>query len=133
MLRIRGARGGSSRRSAFLGEGSLRSSANRGRRGGVSLPLPTSVSVADSHPTPLRGSSSLRVAGLFAGIGGLELGLHRAGHQAVFLCESDPGAVAVLRRRFPTVPMSDPGSLDVRLLESPPNDATLLTAGFPCQ
>jgi hypothetical protein len=34
----------------------------------------------------------LRVAGLFAGIGGIELGLARAGHHAGLLCEIEPGA-----------------------------------------
>ena len=36
--------------------------------------------------TPVR---QLRVAGLFAGIGGIELGLQRAGHEGVLLCEAE--------------------------------------------
>ncbi len=40
------------------------------------------------------------VAGLFAGIGGFERGLHRGGHQLVLLCENDLGASAVLSARF---------------------------------
>jgi C-5 cytosine-specific DNA methylase len=32
-------------------------------------------------------NTSMKVAGLFAGIGGFELGLARAGHEAVLLCE----------------------------------------------
>ena len=39
----------------------------------------------------------LKVAGLFAGIGGIELGLARAGHESNILCEFEPGARAVLR------------------------------------
>jgi DNA (cytosine-5)-methyltransferase 1 len=70
-----------------------------------------------------------RVAGLFAGIGGLELGLHRSGHETVMLCEIEPGAQAVLTSRFPGVPVVP----DVTALKSLPPDTTLLTAGFPCQ
>jgi hypothetical protein len=35
-------------------------------------------------------AGGLRVAGLFAGIGGIELGLHRAGHTTELLCERGP-------------------------------------------
>jgi len=45
---------------------------------------------------------SLSVAGLF---GGIELGLHRAGHASTVLCEIDPGARAVLSRHFPNIPI----------------------------
>ena len=38
--------------------------------------------------------------GLFAGIGGLELGLERAGHRTVLLSEKDEGAQQVLRERL---------------------------------
>src|SRR6266516_2561085 len=51
----------------------------------------------------------LKVVGLFAGIGGIELGLHRAGHQATLLCEVDPGARAVLADRFPCQDLSQAG------------------------
>jgi DNA (cytosine-5)-methyltransferase 1 len=74
-------------------------------------------------------SRSFVVAGLFAGIGGLELGLHRAGHRTSLLCELDPGARAVLDDRFPSIPKHD----DVRTLESLPKETSLLAAGFPCQ
>jgi DNA (cytosine-5)-methyltransferase 1 len=69
----------------------------------------------------------LSVAGLFAGIGGLELGLAAAGHHTEFLCEIDPAAQAVLGRRFglPVAP-------DVRRLRALPK-VDLLAAGFPCQ
>jgi DNA (cytosine-5)-methyltransferase 1 len=71
----------------------------------------------------------LAVAGLFAGVGGIEAGLHRAGHRSVLLCENDPGAIAVLGARFPEVPLEK----DVRLLAALPPEIQLLTAGFPCQ
>jgi DNA (cytosine-5)-methyltransferase 1 len=71
----------------------------------------------------------LRVAGLFAGIGGIELGLERAGHRTEFVCEIDPGAVAVLRKRFPGLSLHP----DVTTVRSLPPNVQLLTAGFPCQ
>jgi DNA (cytosine-5)-methyltransferase 1 len=79
--------------------------------------------------TPADYSHRLKIAGLFAGIGGLELGLHRAGHETALLCEIEPGARAVLTERFPGLKQHD----DIRTLESLPRDVTLVTAGFPCQ
>jgi DNA (cytosine-5)-methyltransferase 1 len=71
---------------------------------------------------------SLRVAGLFAGIGGIEQGLHAAGHTTTLLCEIDTAANQVLRSRFPEVDIAE----DVRELASL-GDVDLLAAGFPCQ
>jgi DNA (cytosine-5)-methyltransferase 1 len=70
----------------------------------------------------------LTVAGLFAGIGGIEAGLHRAGHRTVLLCESAPAAQRVLRERFGDVALVG----DVRELIGLP-EVDLCTAGFPCQ
>ena len=70
----------------------------------------------------------LSVAALFAGIGGIELGLRAAGHETYLFCERDAGAQRVLRAHFPDVPLSD----DVGdLVELPAVD--VVTAGFPCQ
>jgi DNA (cytosine-5)-methyltransferase 1 len=66
--------------------------------------------------------------GLFAGIGGIELGLGRAGFRTVSLCEIDTGAQAVLLHHFPRVRVEP----DVRLLDALPN-ADVVAAGFPCQ
>jgi hypothetical protein len=44
----------------------------------------------------MRGS--LTSAGLFAGIGGIELGLERVGFSASLLCELDSAAQVVFRR-----------------------------------
>jgi DNA (cytosine-5)-methyltransferase 1 len=71
----------------------------------------------------------LKVAGLFAGIGGIELGLSRAGHESKLLCEIDEAALAVLKVRFPEVSLHT----DVTKLERLPKGIELLTAGFPCQ
>ena len=70
----------------------------------------------------------MRVAGLFAGIGGLELGLHESGHETILLSENWAPAASVLRARFPDVPNAG----DVIRLKSLPT-VDLLTAGFPCQ
>jgi DNA (cytosine-5)-methyltransferase 1 len=67
------------------------------------------------------------VAGLFAGIGGIELGLADNGGRAEVLCESWEPATAVLRARFPEVPLVG----DVRTVRSLPA-VDLVSAGFPC-
>lgn len=69
------------------------------------------------------------IVGLFAGIGGLELGLHRAGHTTVLLCENDPVANAVLHEQFSKVPRHP----DIRFLTELPKETSLVVAGFPCQ
>jgi DNA (cytosine-5)-methyltransferase 1 len=71
----------------------------------------------------------MKVAGLFAGIGGLELGLANAGHTALLLCENWEPAAAVLSHRFPDVPKHG----DIRGLLDLPTETELLCAGFPCQ
>lgn len=76
-------------------------------------------------------SSALRVAGLFAGIGGIELGFHRAlgaAAETVLLCESWSPAQEVLAARFPGVDLHP----DVREIKQLPHGLDVLTAGFPC-
>lgn len=73
----------------------------------------------------------MRIAGLFAGIGGIELGFHRALGEEVqteLLCEWWEPAQAVLRARFPGVELHP----DVRELRDLPDGLDLLSAGFPC-
>ena len=73
------------------------------------------------RPTTIRAPAAAQkfrsMAGLFAGIGGLEKGLGEAGHSCQILCEIDPSARAVLqaRREFEGV-----------RLESDVNDALCL-------
>lgn len=71
----------------------------------------------------------MKIAALFAGIGGMELGLHEAGHRTIMTCEIWQPAVEVLAHRFPLVT----NHLDVSALKSLPAKTDLLTAGFPCQ
>jgi DNA (cytosine-5)-methyltransferase 1 len=74
-----------------------------------------------------RGSERLRVAGLFSGIGGIELGFERAGHAAELLCEVWEPARAVLAQHFPQIPLEG----DVRRLAALP-EVDIVAAGFPC-
>jgi DNA (cytosine-5)-methyltransferase 1 len=71
----------------------------------------------------------VKVAGLFAGIGGFEFGLTRAGHETELLCEIAESARAVLRIRFDAIDCYP----DIRNLRSLPAGIQVLTAGFPCQ
>ncbi|QIS17111.1 DNA (cytosine-5-)-methyltransferase [Nocardia terpenica] len=70
-----------------------------------------------------------RMVGLFAGIGGLELGLGAHGWESELLCEIEPGAQAVLSARFPEVEVHG----DVTRLRALPAGTELVAAGFPCQ
>lgn len=66
--------------------------------------------------------------GLFAGIGGIELGLHAAGYETILLSEIDPAAQAVLHERFAGVELHS----DIRTLDELPS-SELVAGGFPCQ
>jgi DNA (cytosine-5)-methyltransferase 1 len=67
--------------------------------------------------------------GLFAGIGGMELGMRSVGYEPELLCEILPEAQAVLKARFAGVDLRP----DVRALRSLPSTTSLLCGGFPCQ
>ena len=71
----------------------------------------------------------MNVVGLFAGIGGIELGLEATGHRTSLICEIDPAARAVLAAKFPTLKLHG----DVRTLVKVPKGTELVAAGFPCQ
>jgi DNA (cytosine-5)-methyltransferase 1 len=72
--------------------------------------------------------AAFTVAGLFAGVGGIEHGLEQAGGHAALLCERWGPARSVLAARWPRVPLHE----DVQTLQSLP-DVDVVTAGFPCQ
>jgi DNA (cytosine-5)-methyltransferase 1 len=69
----------------------------------------------------------MRVLGLFSGVGGMELGLERAGFTIAAMCEIDPYCQAVLRKHW-----SIPIYPDVRTLPRI-GGIFLVAAGFPCQ
>ncbi|GAA2599004.1 DNA cytosine methyltransferase [Dactylosporangium fulvum] len=71
------------------------------------------------------------MAGLFAGIGGIETGLRRAAGdqmETVMLCESWTPAQQVLEAHFPDVELQP----DVASLSCLPERLDLVAAGFPC-
>ncbi|MCA9051751.1 MAG: DNA (cytosine-5-)-methyltransferase, partial [Planctomycetaceae bacterium] len=67
---------------------------------------------------------------LFAGIGGLRLGLEAVGGRCVFSCEKDPHAQKTYQAWFGENPAGDVTSL-TEDSAIPPHD--VLAAGFPCQ
>lgn len=77
----------------------------------------------------------MRVLDLFSGIGGMSLGLERAGHETVAFCEIEPFQRRVLHKHWPEVPCYD----DVRTLTAARLAADgigrieIITGGFPCQ
>ncbi|REK40913.1 MAG: DNA (cytosine-5-)-methyltransferase [Actinobacteria bacterium] len=71
----------------------------------------------------------MRFVSLFAGIGGLDLGLERAGMECVAQVEIDPFCRAVLAKHWPDVPRFEDVRDDPR--GWPASD--MLVGGFPCQ
>ena len=70
------------------------------------------------------------VASFFSGIGGLDLGLERAGFQVRFHCEIKPFCRDVLKRHWQNVPVHS----DIRMLDETDIPQTdIWAAGFPCQ
>jgi DNA (cytosine-5)-methyltransferase 1 len=90
------------------------------------------VGAKRSDAPPLENSHTaepLKVAGLFAGIGGIELGLAGADHEAQLLCEIEPAALAVLEEHFADTRLQH----DIREMKAFPKGTELVAAGFPCQ
>jgi DNA (cytosine-5)-methyltransferase 1 len=79
------------------------------------------------HACTLQGVAKGTVAGLFAGIGGVETGLARSGLESELLCEWWEPARAVLADRLPDVTLAG----DIRELRCLPK-VDVVTAGFPC-
>lgn len=72
----------------------------------------------------------MKVGSLFSGIGGLDLGLERAGMTVAWQSEIDPYASRVLAKHWPTVPnLGDITTIDWSTVE--PVD--LICGGYPCQ
>lgn len=69
------------------------------------------------------------VVGLYAGIGGLELGFHDVGHRALVLADKDKHCRLVLKKRFAGAKIE----ADVADLTEISAEARIVTAGFPCQ
>src|SRR5262245_27295627 len=89
----------------------------------------TSTTILCRKRVRMGATTALKTVGLFSGIGGFELGLANAGHEITSLCEIDPSARAVLRKRFDGFKVEE----DVRLISGLPRGTELVVAGFPCQ
>jgi DNA (cytosine-5)-methyltransferase 1 len=71
----------------------------------------------------------VKVGSLFSGIGGLDLGLERAGMTVIWQSEIDPYASRVLAKHWPTVPnLGDITTIDWTTVERP----DLVAGGYPC-
>jgi DNA (cytosine-5)-methyltransferase 1 len=71
---------------------------------------------------------------LFSGIGGLDLGLDRAGMTCVGQVEISPFCRAILTRHWPEVPKHDDVRTAVQWWQSDPRPPVhLVGGGFPCQ
>ena len=99
----------------------------------MQMPLPAPLGALGGADTPSVDTCPVltpgqpSVAGLFAGIGGIERGLAASGHHSVLLCEVWGAAQAVLVDRFPAAEVRS----DIRDLDRLP-DVDVVTAGFPC-
>ena len=72
----------------------------------------------------------MKFISLFAGVGGFDEGMRRAGHECVAMVEWDKSAAGVLAYRYPGVPLyCDVSKVEVDDLP----DCDFLTYGFPCQ
>lgn len=73
---------------------------------------------------------SYTVASFFSGIGGLDLGLERAGFNVRFQCEVKPFCRDILQQHWPDLPLDQ----DIRTLDDAKiPEADVWAAGFPCQ
>lgn len=75
-------------------------------------------------------TNELTVGSLFSGIGGLDLGLERAGMRVIWQSEIDPYACKVLAKHWPEVPnLGDITRIDWRNVVRP----DVICGGYPCQ
>lgn len=73
---------------------------------------------------------ALTVGSLFSGIGGLDLGLERAGMKVIWQSEIDPYCNKVLKKHWPEVPNhGDIKQIDWQTIERP----NVICGGYPCQ
>jgi DNA (cytosine-5)-methyltransferase 1 len=73
---------------------------------------------------------TLTVGSLFSGIGGIDLGLERAGMRVIWQAEVDPYCSRVLANHWPDVPnLGDVTLIDWSSVERP----DVLAGGYPCQ
>jgi DNA (cytosine-5)-methyltransferase 1 len=71
----------------------------------------------------------VNVGSLFSGIGGIDLGLERAGMRVAWQCEWDPWCQGILRRHWPDTHCYG----DIRTIGADAPRVDVLAGGFPCQ
>jgi DNA (cytosine-5)-methyltransferase 1 len=73
----------------------------------------------------------MKVLSLFSGVGGMDLGLERAGHEIVAMCEIDKHARGVLAHHWPLIPLHT----DVTTLNGKQYHGSIdiVSGGSPCQ
>ncbi len=71
----------------------------------------------------------MKVGSLFTGIGGIDLGLERAGMETAFQCEIDKDCNRILENRYPNVRRHT----DVKEVGRGAGSVDVLVGGFPCQ
>jgi len=72
----------------------------------------------------------MKFGSLFSGIGGLDLGLERAGFKCLWQSEIDPYASRVLKKHWPDTPnLGDINDIDWRTVPT----VDLVCGGYPCQ
>lgn len=80
--------------------------------------------------------TALRVGSTFSGVGGIDLGLERAGMEVLFQCEKDPYRRRVLHRHWPNIVcFEDVSEITGEVVRTKLEDFSLdvLCGGFPCQ
>lgn len=79
----------------------------------------------------------MKALSLFTGIGGMDLAAQWAGIEVVAMCEIEPYAVEILKRRFPNVKIfGDVSKLSREVLEREGIETKtidIVFGGFPCQ
>lgn len=72
----------------------------------------------------------MKVASFFSGIGGIDLGLERAGMEVVFQCEILTFGQKVLKKHWPNIPLSQ----DItKVTDADIPAVDVFAGGFPCQ
>lgn len=107
---------------------------------GLELPRPLDTTVRESQRRYARGDTlPLNAISLFAGAGGMDIGVDRAGFTTVCAIESDPHCTATLRRnaRGKTIWQVDVRAIDpsrsLDILGLATGELALLHGGPPCQ
>ena len=100
-----------------------------GRSAGKRGHVVAGIDRAPSEPTSASGGPLFTFVDLFAGIGGIRLGLERARGRCVYSVENDRYARLTYERNFGSVEHDD--ARTIKPADIPAYD--VLAAGFPCQ